>query len=193
MVSFFPVVDMKPSPVVNRMYQEEFKMKNGVMSYNDNFWEGQKMFRNSPGGGKLVLMDLCAMVPEFALRRDQKATHRDAMNFLNDHGCGLGGNFVKFTLYKGYVSALVTIMNSPMVKKAKLYGFHALILVKNCLLANSGRYGLRGMQFTSVDKHAKSTILLAGFWRMKHDNPDKLEVIAINAEGSMITHSNVFD
>jgi hypothetical protein len=191
--SFFPYVNGRVSPLHNRVYQKEFNMENGVMSYNDRFWEGQKQFRNTKNGGKMVLMEVCAKIPEFLLKQDQKQDHRDAITFMNDHGCGVGQGFVKFTFYKGYVSAIVQMLTSPIVKKAKMYGFHPLFLLKNVLLANNSKYGIKGIQFVSVDQSAKTTILLTGFWRMKHDDPEKLEVIAVDADGTFITHSSVFD
>lgn len=191
--SFFPLVNNQPSPMLNRVEHRELVKEGDVLNYNDRFWEDQKLFRNQKNGGKMVLMEVCIKVPEFMLKQSQQAPHRDAVHFFHNHGCGVGGDFMKMTLYKGYVSALVTMLTSPMVKTAKLYGFHPLFIVRNVLLTNSAAYGFRGMHFVTVDKQAKSSILFAGFWRMRDNDPDKLEVIAVDADGSFVTHSSVFD
>jgi predicted TPR repeat methyltransferase len=44
-----------------------------------------------PGGGKLVFMQTVISVPEFILRQEQVAPHREAVTWLNDYGCGVGG------------------------------------------------------------------------------------------------------
>lgn len=190
--SFLPVVNGLPSPFKNKMNTPEFTMEGKAVHYNDNFWEGQKTFKHLKDGGKLVLMDVCAQVPEFLLRENQLAPHRNALAWMNDHGCGIGGGFLKCTFYKGYVTVLMSFLNSPIVKKARCFGFRPLFIIKNCLLARS-RFGVRGMQFVTVDKDAKSSILLAGFWRMKQDDRNQLELIAIDAEGSLISHGAVFN
>lgn len=193
MCTILPIVDNKPSPRFNRVFEEEFIHDvNGDVNYNDTWWSGQKVFKNQKNNNKLVLMDVCATIPEFLLTTNQKAPHREAMKWLNEFGCGIGGNFYKLTLYKGYVAVFMSFMQSPMVKKARLYGFYPLILIKNCLLSNS-TWGIRGMQFVTIDKDAKTCLLLAGFWRMTDNDPNKLEVVAVNADGSLLTHASVFD
>jgi hypothetical protein len=190
--TIIPMVDSKPSPSLNRVLQKEFVEVDGRVQYNDNFWDGHKLFRNQKNQGKLVMMEVAVTVPEFVLKNNQIAQHRAGVQWMNDHGCGLGGNFAKMTLYKGYVSVFMNFVTSPIVKIARLYGFRPLFLVKNTLLAGSA-HGHRGMQFVTIDKDAKTQILLAGFWRMKDDNPNNLEVISVNASGSLLSHNNVFD
>jgi hypothetical protein len=186
--SLFPEVTNKPSPGVNRLYQNEFiDDGNGPVRYNDKFWNGQRVFKMQKDSGKLIFMELCGMIPECLLAHNQLAAHRDALNWLNNHGCGLGGQFFKLIVYRGYVAVLMSFLNSPMVKKARLYGFHPLFLIKNSLLGKNN-FGVNGMQFGTIDKDAKSTILLVGFWRKKFNHEKNLEVLAINACGTLLAY-----
>jgi hypothetical protein len=175
------------------MYKKEFKIEsNGNTTYNDSFWDGQKEFRTMKDNHKMVFMDTCVTIPEFVLKTSQLASHRSAVTWMSEHGCGVGGAFHKFILYKGYVGVLLHFLTSPSVKQARIYGFHPLFIMKNCLLAKS-TFGVRGISFVTCDKSAKTSILLVGFWRMKHSNPDNLELVGLSVNGSMLTHPAVFD
>jgi len=192
--TFIPCVNNMPSAAKNNVNQPEFLEGSNVNSiiYNDKFWNSHKMFRNLKAGGKFQLMEMALKVPEFLLKTNQIGPHREAVTWLNNYGCGLGGDFVKMTVYKSYVSVLISFLNSPIVKKARIYGFFPLFLIKNCLLQKTN-FGKKNMQFATIDKDAKTSILLAGFWTMKHNNRDKLAVVALGADGSFLTHSTVFD
>jgi hypothetical protein len=114
------------------------------------------------------------------------------VTWLNKFACGVRGDFVKMTVYKSYVSVLISFLNSPIVKKARIYGFHPIFLLKNCLLQKTD-FGKNKMQFSTIDKKAKTSILLVGFWTMKHDDPNKLTAVALGANGNFLTHNTVFD
>ena len=47
---------------------------------------------------------------------------------------------------------------------------------------------MNGMQFVTIDKDAKSTILVVGFWRKKFNHEKNLEVLANNACGTLLAH-----
>jgi hypothetical protein len=87
---------------------------------------------------------------------------------------------------------MLSFLNSPVVKKARMYGFRPLFLIKNLSL-NKSDYGIRGMQFETDDKNAKTAVMLAGLWRAKDDDFSKLEFIALDADGKLLSHGDVFD
>jgi hypothetical protein len=86
---------------MNLLNADEFiEGTDGMVQYNDQFWQGQKMFKHLNRGGKLVFLEMCLYVSEFVLRREQLAPHREAVTWFQDHGCGVGGKFIKVTAYK---------------------------------------------------------------------------------------------
>ena len=79
------------------------------------------MSRNQKDNGKLVLMDLCATIPEFVLTQNQLAPHREAMNWLNNFCCGVAEKLFKVAWFLFFET----------------------------------NFGVRGMQFATLDKDAK--------------------------------------
>jgi hypothetical protein len=76
--SFVLLVDNRPSPINNRMYMKKFLVDdNHVMTYNDKFYPGHKIFRNS-NGNVLGMMELAAMIPDwgFVLLRETSTWSR---------------------------------------------------------------------------------------------------------------------
>jgi hypothetical protein len=188
--SFVPVKNHVPSPFFNKYNQEEFIDRGeNHWEYNDRFWTGEYVWKYRQNGRKIAILDCAAMIPEFVLRNEDLANHREALKWHHELGCGLGGTgkFVKYTFFGPYVFVMMAFLTSPVVKVARIYGFYPLFLIKNCLLQKS-KYGRNGIQFASVDTQAKTSIILCGFWRMKFNDPKKLEVVAVKADGSLLSH-----
>ena len=91
--------------------------------------------------------------------------------------CSIGNDFVKMSLYRKYVHVMVGLMNSPIVKEARMYGWCPLFLMKNILLAST-KWNGSGMHFTSIDTDARTSIMVIGFWRMRSGLRENLEVLA---------------
>jgi hypothetical protein len=160
---------MQPSPRVNRCGASEFIIYNGRKIVNPQFWDTQRHFYTLPDG-LLQVMDLAALILPSMLHESQLEENNEARNWLANHGCGLGNDFVLLTMYKKYSQVLISILNSPVVKMGRLCNFRPLFMFQNILLAKS-KFGKNNMHFTSVDKGAKTKIILLGFWKMPDNDP----------------------
>jgi hypothetical protein len=188
--SFVPCKKNDPSPFFNKYNQEEFiDCGENHWEYNDRFWTSEYVWKYMKNGKKLAILDCAAMIPEFVLRDEDLAKHREALKWHHEHGCGLGGTgkFVKCSFFGPYVFVMMAFLTSPVVKMARIYGFYPLFLVKNVLLQKT-QFGVNGMQFVSVDTQARTNVMLCGFWRMKFNNRNKLEVVAVKADGTLLSH-----
>ena len=187
-VCFVPLKAGLPSPYYNRYNDEEFISEGKTVHYNDKFWRNQVDFKNIPGGKILCILDCAGFIPEFVLKENSIKDHREALKWFHDYGCGVGGSgpFFKCSFFGPYVHVLESFLTSPIVKVARIYGFWPLFLIKNFLLQQT-RFGVNGMQFSSVNMNARTSIMLIGFWRMKHNNRKKLEFISVTGNGTLLT------
>ena len=188
MVSFVPMKAGLPSPYYNRYNDEEFIRDGNTVHYNDSFWRNQMDFKNLPNGNLLCILDCAGFIPEFVLKQNSIQEHREALKWFHDYGCGVGGSgpFFKCSFFGPYVHVLESFLTSAIVKVARIYGFWPLFLVKNFLLQQT-KFGVKGMQFSSVNMNARTSVMLIGFWRMKHNNQKKLEFISVTGNGSLLT------
>jgi hypothetical protein len=133
-------------------------------------------------------MDLAALIVPSMLHDSQVEEHNEGRNWLANHGCGLGNDFVLLTMYKKYCQVLISILNSPIVKMGRLCNFRPLFMFQNILLGKS-KFGKNNMHFTSMDKGAKTKIVLLGFWKMPENDSDRLQVLSCHPEGSYLAYN----
>jgi hypothetical protein len=185
--SAIPAVDKVPSSRANRLGQPEFHVVSGRQEINDDFWRNQIAFYTRVDGRIMRLMEVAAFIPSWCLHEDQRADQEDAARWFQSSNCGIGNDFVMMSLFDHYAFTFLNIMGSPMVKIARKFGFRPLFLLRNCLLQRT-RFGVHNHQFSSCDKGAKSTLILLGFWRMRNNDGNDVEVIGLQANGSYLTH-----
>ena len=185
--SAVPYVKGKVSPHHNRSNLVEFMLNTGTGQkvVNPRFWKEQMMFfGGGPNGRPLTnLIELAAKIPEWALRENQLSDHYEAMDQWDNFGAGLGGGFFKLVLYGKYAHVFVNFMNSMLVQKGRLSGFYPLFLMRNCINQKSG-YGTRNHQFASIDKGAKSSLILLGFFRMANEDVNTLELVSLRSSAN---------
>jgi len=194
--SAVPLKKEMPSIGENRCGSPELVTIDGKLSYNDKFWYEQMVFYESKkrthvveAGGTGNFMELAAHIPEWTLKDDQLADHREAVVQMNDNGPGLVNEWFKLTLYGPYAWVFKSFMDSPFVKKGHLFGFKPLFLLKNALNQSSG-YAARRKQFASCDKGGKSCLMLLGLWRMRGNDRSTLQVIGFSQNGFPFTMTN---
>jgi hypothetical protein len=185
--SAVPEVDYCPSPSINRQGQPEFVVVNGRQVVNNLFWKRQMQFYNRPDMSVLKVMSVTAFMPSWMYHESQVNDHTEACAWFNEHNCGLGNDFFLLSMFNQVASAYLLFMQSRLVQMARMLGFRPLFLMRNTLLQHS-KFGVRGYHFSSCDKGARSCLLLVGFWRMPGNDPQNLQVVAVQANGSYLKH-----
>lgn len=189
--SAVPAVEHTPSPEKNIMGHNEFVILNGRQAVNDRFWKGhlQHFTPSDKERGERVLrvLELAAFIPTWCLDESQRVDHEDAMSWFQESCCSLKNDWFFLSLYNHYASTFIAIMNSNVVKMGRMLGFRPIFLLRNCLLARTG-FGVRNYHFTSVDRGARSSLMLVGFWRYPFDDPKQLQVVGVQVNGSYLTH-----
>lgn len=193
LVSLVPCVNNQVSPNLNRLGQPEIKrLPNGTKQYYDKFWPEHTSFYNKAAvnqdgtQNKLRLAEYAAFICEDLLHPSQLEGHRAAKDWFNQNGCGLGNDFVKLVAYDAYTNVIHGILCSEVCKMARLHGFWPALLFRN-LLAVTSKWGKQGMQFTTVNRGARTSIVLVGFWRYRGNDRNQLDLIGIDCDGSFIT------
>jgi len=187
--TLLPAVDQQPSPRTNRCGGHEFLVHNGRQTYNQKFWNGHMKWYTQVNGDVLNLMETAVMVLPSMLHESQMQEHEAARQWFNEFSCGIGNGWLLMTIYKKYAQVLVAIMNSPIVQMGRLHGWRPLFMFHNILLARSN-FGKRRAHLCTVDRGAKTQIVLLGFWRMPQNDASSLQIVCTKAEGEYLAYGH---
>ena len=176
---FTPVMvrDKSVSLINKNSKPEFFKNHNGVDCYNKNFWNDNIEIKTLKEGGNFITLDMAALLPKWTIAESFAHSHQEAMNWMARHGPAFErGQLLYLSLKGDYVHVFDRNMQSELVARARLSGFHPLFLIKNCICQQTGRFGLNGFQMTSINKKPRSYLCLVGFYR---GDGDDLEIITL--------------
>lgn len=143
-------------------------------TYNPSYWTDMKETRNrrSPPG-LFTSVEIGAVIPDFVVPHGAWQSHKDAFDHMNQYGPALGNEknqVLLLSLKQIYVMCFERYMSSPLMAAARQADWKPLFLLKTCIVTASDRFGVNGYQVTTVDKHPKSYMLLAAFYKGKGDN-----------------------
>ena len=99
-------------------------------------------------------------------------------------------NVCLMTLKNSYCFVFLNQMESDLVGRARLAGFHTLWLIKNCLLQKSESFGLNGYQFSTLDKQPKSYLHLVGFHKGSVEGGDLRIIPLTNSSNEFLRLSD---
>jgi hypothetical protein len=190
--SAIPCVDNQVAAEKNLNNQTEFVIIHGRQQLNPNYWYTQMGHAEKiDGSGTVTYLELASFIPTFCIHETQNEQHNTALNWFEQHSCGLKNEFFKLVLYDAYAYTFLHFMNSTMVRMARIHGFRPLFMLKNCILQRDNRFGKNGYKFASCNKKKgpKSTLILLGFWRLPHPTSAEVELIGLQANNSYLTHS----
>jgi hypothetical protein len=161
-----PVVDRKLSPR-NQAGLPFILIKDGVKTYNTQFWAKHKNVRNNPRGGKTTWMNLGFEVPNAFLAEGHKAEHslgKLAIKEVEADVKETNGRFIRMQLYDKYAHAFAALMSCPIVHLALCNGFQPVFVFKNIGFQKNKFDG--GFTLGTFSHGAHSSFLLMGFIRV---------------------------
>jgi hypothetical protein len=168
------------SKVNSRLETEIFLNYNtGQRCYNTNFWKAQLDQKKTVGGGNFFTLDVGMYIPLWCIPKERREEHLRVMKFCQEQGPMLFNSTQVnlLTLKNAYCHVFLGQMESPLVGAAILNGWRPLWMLKNCFLQKT-EYGIRGYQFSTLDKSPKSFMTLIGFFKGSEENHD-LKIITL--------------
>ena len=156
----------------NKNNQVEF-FNNDI--YNPSFWTDMKETRNAPRspGGLFTTLEIGAQIPDFVVPHGKWESHKEAFAFMNQNGPAVGNDGAQIlflSLKQIYVMCFERYMSSPLMRAARQANWNPLFLLKTCIVQSTKNFGVNGYQVSTVDKHPKSYMLLAAFFKGSGDN-----------------------
>ena len=167
--------------LLNEQNHFEFtQLPNGNKVVNRDWWKENLQTKRKRDGGLFTTLEIGAFLPDWQVADCFKEEHEDAMKWMQENSAVFGGNNTLFLSLKNeYAHVFIKNMESPMVAKARLLGFHPLFLMKNAIVQSTEKFGINGHQFTTINLKPKSFLALVGFFKGKGED---LQLITLKNE-----------
>jgi hypothetical protein len=160
------IKDKKMSFLNNHNKPEILNLR-GRKVYNREFWTANLNIKNKTRVTENYFrtIEMAAFIPDWTVAEAYKDTHKAAMRWMSENAAVFPtAQSFYLSLKQEYATVFVRNMESPLVAKARLAGYHPLFLLKNAIIQETKHFGLHGHQLTTINILPKSYLALVGFF-----------------------------